>query len=160
MLVWYSTFVNSLLCQPQVSLLASAIVTGAIYGWALPNMRRSPLRLRPSRLRHLHALMTPRRREVHVSVLEWPTMYKAITYTCPSDATSFLYQLRHVVNRNNTALWRSPDYVFTRLFVHVFISLFISLSFLNLGNSVRDLQYRVFAMWDFRLTSWKSHVLI
>lgn len=63
------------------------------------------------------------------------------------DATSFLYQLRTVVQRNNTALWRSPDYVFSRLFVHAFVSLIISLSFLNLGHSLRDLQYRVFAMW-------------
>ena len=62
------------------------------------------------------------------------------------DATPFWHQLRYVVQRNNTKLWRSPDYVFSRLFVHAFISLWISLSFLQLGNSVRDLQYRVFGM--------------
>lgn len=62
------------------------------------------------------------------------------------DATPFLYQLKTVVARNNTALWRSPDYVFSRLFVHAIVSLCISLSFLQLGNSVRDLQYRVFGM--------------
>ncbi|KAH7886334.1 pleiotropic drug resistance ABC transporter [Phlebopus sp. FC_14] len=62
-------------------------------------------------------------------------------------ATSFFYQLRTVVQRNNIALWRSPDYVFSRLFVHAFISLFISLSFLQLGNSLRDLQYRVFGIF-------------
>ncbi|KIM88774.1 hypothetical protein PILCRDRAFT_813749 [Piloderma croceum F 1598] len=62
-------------------------------------------------------------------------------------ATSIFYQLQNVVRRNNTALWRSPDYVFTRLFVHALIPLCISLSFLNLGNSVRDLQYRVFAIF-------------
>ncbi|KAH7930451.1 hypothetical protein BV22DRAFT_1028421 [Leucogyrophana mollusca] len=62
-------------------------------------------------------------------------------------ATSFLYQLETVVKRNNIALWRSPDYVFSRLFVHAFFSLFISLSFLQLGNSVRDLQYRVFGIF-------------
>ncbi|KAF8131532.1 pleiotropic drug resistance ABC transporter [Boletus edulis] len=62
-------------------------------------------------------------------------------------ATSFLYQLRTVVRRNNIALWRSPDYVFSRLFVHAFFSFFISLSFLNLGHSIRDLQYRVFAIF-------------
>ncbi|KAI9569434.1 pleiotropic drug resistance ABC transporter [Boletus coccyginus] len=64
-----------------------------------------------------------------------------------SYATSFLYQLRTVIKRNNIALWRSPDYVFSRLFVHAFVSLFISLSFLNLGHSLRDLQYRVFAIF-------------
>lgn len=55
--------------------------------------------------------------------------------------------MKEVVKRNNWALWRSPDYVFSRLFVHVFISLFISLSFLQLGHSQRDLQYRVFGMF-------------
>ncbi|KAF9236851.1 ABC-2 type transporter-domain-containing protein [Melanogaster broomeanus] len=62
-------------------------------------------------------------------------------------ATSFFYQLCTVVKRNNIALWRSPDYVFSRLFVHAFFSLFVSLSFLQLGNSVRDLQYRVFGIF-------------
>lgn len=62
-------------------------------------------------------------------------------------ATSFFYQLQVVVRRNNLALWRSPDYIFTRLFVSSFISFFISLSFLQLGNSVRELQFRVFAIF-------------
>jgi ATP-binding cassette, subfamily G (WHITE), member 2, SNQ2 len=62
------------------------------------------------------------------------------------DATSFWVQLKEVVRRNNMALWRSPDYVFSRLFIHAFISLQISLCFLQLGISLRDLQYRVFAM--------------
>ena len=62
------------------------------------------------------------------------------------DATSILYQLKIVVQRNNTAIWRSPEYIFSRLFVTSFISFFISLSFLQLGHSVRDLQFRVFAM--------------
>ena len=63
------------------------------------------------------------------------------------DATSFLYQLKIVVQRNNMALWRSPEYIFSRLFVSSFVSFFISLSFLQLGNSLRDLQFRVFAMY-------------
>ncbi len=62
-------------------------------------------------------------------------------------ATPTLYQLRVVIERNNLALWRSPDYIFSRLFVCTFMSLFVSLSFLNLGNSVRDLQFRVFSMY-------------
>ncbi|KAH8101046.1 P-loop containing nucleoside triphosphate hydrolase protein, partial [Phellopilus nigrolimitatus] len=62
-------------------------------------------------------------------------------------ATPFLYQLKTVVARNNLALWRSPDYVFTRLFVHAFISIFASLSLLRLGTSSRDLQYRVFGIF-------------
>ncbi|KAF6754266.1 ABC-transporter [Ephemerocybe angulata] len=62
-------------------------------------------------------------------------------------ATSFLYQVRLVSQRNMLALWRMPDYIFTRFFVVTFISLFISLSLLQLGNSLRDLQFRVFAMF-------------
>ncbi|KAI0804598.1 ABC-2 type transporter-domain-containing protein [Irpex lacteus] len=63
-------------------------------------------------------------------------------------ATPFWVQLKEVVRRNNMALWRSPDYVFTRLFIHTCISLQISLSFLQLGTSTRDLQNRVFgAFW-------------
>ena len=67
----------------------------------------------------------------------------AINVSGSLDATPFLFQLKTVVKRNNLALWRSPDYVFTRLFIHAFISLFVSLSLLQLGTSVRDLQYRV-----------------
>lgn len=63
------------------------------------------------------------------------------------DATPFWYQLRIVVQRNNMAIWRSPDYVFSRLFVASLISFFISLSFLQLGNSIRELQFRVFGMY-------------
>jgi ATP-binding cassette subfamily G (WHITE) protein 2 (SNQ2) len=61
-------------------------------------------------------------------------------------ATPFLYQLKIVTTRTSVALWRSPDYVYTRLFMHVIMSLVVSLSYLQLGNSVRDLQSRVFTM--------------
>ncbi|GBE77519.1 ABC-2 type transporter-domain-containing protein [Sparassis latifolia] len=66
----------------------------------------------------------------------------ATTYAAP-----FWYQMQVVVKRNTMMLWRSPDYVFSRLFVHAFISLFVSLPFLRLGNSVRELQYRVFGIF-------------
>ncbi|PFH49054.1 hypothetical protein AMATHDRAFT_63985 [Amanita thiersii Skay4041] len=62
-------------------------------------------------------------------------------------ATPFWFQLKEVVKRNNLALWRSPDYIFSRLFVSSFISLFVSLSFLQLGNSLRELQFRVFSIF-------------
>ncbi|KAK7063883.1 pleiotropic drug resistance ABC transporter protein [Favolaschia claudopus] len=62
-------------------------------------------------------------------------------------ATPFWYQLRTVTYRNALSLWRSPDYLFSRLFVCAFISLFVSLSFLNLGVSTRDLQFRVFSLF-------------
>ncbi|KAF8665434.1 hypothetical protein AX16_000453 [Volvariella volvacea WC 439] len=71
-----------------------------------------------------------------------PETQKMSTY-----ATPFWYQLKVVVERNNKSLWRSPDYIFSRLFVSSCISLYISLSFLQLGNSVRDLQFRMFGMF-------------
>ncbi|TFY58327.1 hypothetical protein EVG20_g8195 [Dentipellis fragilis] len=62
-------------------------------------------------------------------------------------ATPFIYQLQIVVARNFRALWRSPEYVFTRLFSHLIVSLLVSLPFLQLGNSAQDLQYRVFGIF-------------
>ncbi|KNZ76344.1 Brefeldin A resistance protein [Termitomyces sp. J132] len=67
--------------------------------------------------------------------------------TTTTYATSIMYQLRIVSQRNMLALWRSPEYIFTRIFVSGFISLFISLCFLQVGNSSRDLQFRVFAIF-------------
>lgn len=76
-------------------------------------------------------------------------------------ATPIMYQLHVVVKRSLISLWRSPDYTWTRLFVHIFLSLFISLAFLNLGSSVRDLQYRVFAIfWATLLPSFVFYQII
>lgn len=59
-------------------------------------------------------------------------------------ATPFLTQLKVVLARNNNALWRNPDYQFTKLFNHSAIALLTGLTFLQVGNSTADLQYRVF----------------
>jgi ATP-binding cassette subfamily G (WHITE) protein 2 (SNQ2) len=64
-----------------------------------------------------------------------------------SYATPFFTQLKVVVERANQAMWRSPDYVFTRLFAHVVIALLTGLTFLQVGNGYTDLQYRVFAIF-------------
>ena len=61
-------------------------------------------------------------------------------------STPFLFQMKTVASRSFLTLWRSPNYIYTRLFIHVVISLIVSLSFLQLGNSARDLQSRVFIM--------------
>ena len=61
-------------------------------------------------------------------------------------STPFLFQMKTVAERSFVALWRSPNYIYTRLFIHVAISLIVSLSFLQLGVSARDLQSRVFVM--------------
>ncbi|TRM61565.1 ABC-2 type transporter-domain-containing protein [Schizophyllum amplum] len=64
-----------------------------------------------------------------------------------SYATSFFYQLSIVLKRNNLAIWRSADYILSRLFTCIAISLMITIGFINLGNSVRDMQYRVFSIY-------------
>ena len=61
-------------------------------------------------------------------------------------STPFLFQMKTVAERSFVTLWRSLNYVYTRLFIHVVISLIVSLSFLQLGTSSCDLQSRVFAM--------------
>lgn len=79
------------------------------------------------------------------------------------DATPYWYQTAIVSQRALYALWRSPEYTWTRIFVHLFLvsylssvnlllqliflqSLVISLTYLNFGVSVRDLQSRIFAV--------------
>ncbi|KAL8291281.1 hypothetical protein RQP46_002259 [Phenoliferia psychrophenolica] len=62
-------------------------------------------------------------------------------------SSTFQHQLAVVSRRTMTAFWRSPDYGFTRLFNHISIALCVGLTFLNLGNSVAALQYRVFAIF-------------
>lgn len=62
-------------------------------------------------------------------------------------ATNFTFQLKTVFNRTLLASWRQPDYQFTRLFQHGAIALVTSLVFLQLGNSVASLQYRVFGIF-------------
>ena len=61
-------------------------------------------------------------------------------------STPFLFQMKTVAERSFITLWRSPNYIWTRLFIHIVISLIVSLCFLQLGTSARDLQSRVFAM--------------
>lgn len=58
---------------------------------------------------------------------------------------SFFGQLKLVLQRTNVALWRQADYQYTRLFAHLAIALVVTLTFLQLGDSYQELQYKVFA---------------
>ncbi|OCF43306.1 ATP-binding cassette transporter [Kwoniella heveanensis CBS 569] len=62
-------------------------------------------------------------------------------------ATSFMFQLKTMLHRTNVALWRNADYQWTRLFAHLAIALVVTLTFLQLDNSLQSLQYRVFAVF-------------
>jgi len=63
-------------------------------------------------------------------------------------ASPFLHQVKVVVRRAMVSHWRSPNYLFTRLFNHVVIALLTGLTFLNLDDSRQSLQYRVFVMFQ------------
>lgn len=63
-------------------------------------------------------------------------------------ASPLLHQLKAVIRRANLACWRSPNYLFTRLFNHVAIAVLTGLTYLNLDESRQSLQYRVFIMFQ------------
>lgn len=63
-------------------------------------------------------------------------------------ASPLLHQLSVVVKRTNLSYWRSPNYLFTRLFNHVVIAIITGLTFLNLDDSRASLQYKVFVMFQ------------
>ncbi|KAH8927386.1 hypothetical protein BT69DRAFT_1347368 [Atractiella rhizophila] len=67
---------------------------------------------------------------------------KILEYAAPWST-----QFKVVIERTNRSLWRSPDYVFTRLFAHVVIALLTGLTFLNVPANYVGLQYRVFALF-------------
>lgn len=63
-------------------------------------------------------------------------------------ASPFGHQLKVTCKRTNMALWRSPNYLFTRLFNHVVIALVTGLTYLQLDDSRSSLQYKVFVMFQ------------
>ncbi|KAJ1324848.1 ATP-binding cassette subfamily G (WHITE) member 2 SNQ2 [Microdochium nivale] len=58
------------------------------------------------------------------------------------------HQLKMVMKRMNIALWRSPNYLFTRVFNHIAIAILTGLTFLQLDNSRSSLQNKVFVMFQ------------
>ncbi|RDW58343.1 hypothetical protein BP5796_12273 [Coleophoma crateriformis] len=64
-------------------------------------------------------------------------------------ATPLWTQLRLVTHRQQIALWRNPDYVWNKVFLHVSTGLFCGFTFWMLGDRVQDLQLRVLAVFNF-----------
>ena len=62
-------------------------------------------------------------------------------------ATSFGFQLKTVLRRTLLSSYRSPDYQLTRLIQQGSIALLTSLTFLQLGNSIDTLQFRIFGVF-------------
>ena len=62
-------------------------------------------------------------------------------------STSFIFQLKTILDRTNLALCRNAHYQYTRLLSHSIIALVTGLTFLHLGHEARKLQYRVFVIF-------------
>ena len=63
-------------------------------------------------------------------------------------ASPLWHQLKVVCHRTNLAYWRSPEYLFTRLFNHIVIAVLTGLAYLNLNESRQSLQYKIFVMFQ------------
>ncbi|PSS03505.1 ABC-2 type transporter-domain-containing protein [Coniella lustricola] len=63
-------------------------------------------------------------------------------------ASPLFHQLKVVCRRTNLSFWRSPNYLFTRLFNHIVIALITGLTYLNLDESRASLQYKIFVTFQ------------
>ncbi|KAG9252266.1 ABC multidrug transporter [Emericellopsis atlantica] len=64
-------------------------------------------------------------------------------------ATPIWTQLKLVTKRNNTSLWRNTDYINNKFTLHIISGLLNGFSFWRIGNSVADLQMRLFTIFNF-----------
>jgi ABC-type multidrug transport system permease subunit/energy-coupling factor transporter ATP-binding protein EcfA2 len=64
-------------------------------------------------------------------------------------ATSKWFQFTMVTKRLMVQLWRSPDYVWNKIILHVFAALFSGFTFWKIGDGTFDLQLRLFAIFNF-----------
>ena len=79
---------------------------------------------------------------VRMGSMSGPRMEDSSEYAMPIST-----QISTVVHRSFTSMWRSPDYVMGILFLHIFVGLFSTFSFWMLGNSLIDMQSRLFAVF-------------
>ncbi|KAM5381157.1 hypothetical protein ACJZ2D_003073 [Fusarium nematophilum] len=66
-----------------------------------------------------------------------------------SFATSKWFQWKTVLGRQMVQLWRSPDYVWNKINLHIFAALFSGFTFWMIGDGTFDLQLRLFAIFNF-----------
>lgn len=64
-------------------------------------------------------------------------------------AVSWLEQIKIVTTRANKSLWRNTGYVNNKFNLHIILGLFTGFSFWKVGDSVGDLQLRLFAIFNF-----------
>ncbi|KAI1338456.1 ABC-2 type transporter [Xylariaceae sp. FL0016] len=63
-------------------------------------------------------------------------------------ASPLSHQIKIVMKRTNISFWRSPNYLFTRVFNHVAIAVLTGLTYLQLDHSRSSLQNKVFVMFQ------------
>ncbi|SMR55815.1 unnamed protein product [Zymoseptoria tritici ST99CH_1E4] len=61
---------------------------------------------------------------------------------------SVWYQIHQLTLRNSTALWRTPEYGFSRFINHVALAVTIRIVLPHAGHSIRDMVHRVLALWQ------------
>ncbi|PHH61101.1 hypothetical protein CDD81_763 [Ophiocordyceps australis] len=64
-------------------------------------------------------------------------------------ATPLWEQMKLVTHRNNVSLYRNVDYVNNKIALHIFSALFNGFSFWMIGDSVGDLQLKLFTIFNF-----------
>ncbi|KAJ5344376.1 hypothetical protein MYU51_003039 [Penicillium brevicompactum] len=64
-------------------------------------------------------------------------------------ATSHWFQFKAVSKRLSIHIWRSPDYMWNKFFLHIFAGLFSGFTFWKIGDGTFSLQLRLFAIFNF-----------
>lgn len=64
-------------------------------------------------------------------------------------ATPTSFQIKEVTKRQFITLWRTPDYVWNKIGLHVTNALFGGFTFWMVGDSISDLQLRLMAVFNF-----------
>lgn len=64
-------------------------------------------------------------------------------------ATPLLEQIKIVTIRASRSLWRNTQYVNNKFMLHIILGLYTGFSFWQLGDSVGELQLRMFALFQF-----------
>ncbi|KAB8228243.1 ABC-2 type transporter-domain-containing protein [Aspergillus alliaceus] len=64
-------------------------------------------------------------------------------------ATSLWYQTKVVLRRMNIALFRNTNYVNNKIYLHIGLALFNGFSYWMIGDSVNDMQLRMFTIFVF-----------
>ncbi|KAJ5771410.1 uncharacterized protein N7511_003461 [Penicillium nucicola] len=64
-------------------------------------------------------------------------------------ATSHWFQFMEVSKRLSVHIWRSPDYMWNKIILHIFAALFSGFTFWKIGNGTFALQLRLFAIFNF-----------